>query len=185
MSALLPPRPRSPPTTPPPITSTTPPPRRRSRALAGDIPIDALGRRSGRIRRPRPIRARAPGSLFRRLDAVEQTSTGLLRRVEGVSTDDGGSAGGAGGHEGQADGLAFGVCAVEFADGEAGVGEVFVGYEGGAVGAAGAVVAEVEGVDGADAGEEVLTRGGFGWYGYVIGGGRGVVHTSRSSSVRS
>lgn len=52
--------------------------------------------------------------------------------------------------------MPVGVRAVELADGFAGVGEVFVGYEGGAGGAAGAVEAEGEGEDGADAGEEVL-----------------------------
>lgn len=53
-----------------------------------------------------------------------------MRGIEWISADD--SAGG-GGHEGQADRLAFGVGAVELADGEAGVGEDFVGDEGGAV----------------------------------------------------
>jgi len=55
--------------------------------------------------------------------------------------------------------LAVGVCAVEFADGFAGVGDAAVGDVGCAGGAAGAVVAEVEGLDGGDAVEKILLRG--------------------------
>lgn len=155
MPALFPPRSGSPPRAiSPPITSSTP--RGRSRALAGNIPIDAFRRGFRRIRRSGPIWTRAPSSRLRGFDAFEETPAGLLRGVEWVPGD--GSAGSRG-HDGQADGLAFGVGAVELADGEAGVGEEFVGDEGGAVGAARAVVAQGEGEDGADAGEEVLIEG--------------------------
>ena len=52
--------------------------------------------------------------------------------------------------------MAIGISAVKLADCFAGVGEGFVGHEGGAGGAAGAVEAEGERDGGADAGEEVL-----------------------------
>ena len=169
MSTLFPPRPRSPPATIPSLIAS-PPPRRRSRALPRNIPIDTIRRGFRRIGRSRPVGTRAPASGLRGLDALEETSAGLLRGVERVSAN--GSDGGHG-HEGQADGLALGVGAVELADGEAGVGEGFVGHECGAVGAAGAVVAEGKGEDGTDAGEEVLVKVG-GRHGYAFREGEGV-----------
>lgn len=52
--------------------------------------------------------------------------------------------------------MAICVRAIEFADCEAGVGEVGVSHEGCAGGAAGAVEAEGEGLEGADVAEEAL-----------------------------
>lgn len=56
----------------------------------------------------------------------------------------------------QTNGLAIGVGAIVFVDGDTGVTRVFVGDKGGALGAVGTVVEQAGGEDGADAAEEFL-----------------------------
>lgn len=140
---------------------------RRSSALAGDVAIDVLrwwlgdvtaaaNRSSTTAAAPalsafgtlRAQTARIPGPF----DTVEKAASRSLHIVEGVAVLLSSSASAAG-DECEADGLALGVCAVEFADCGFGVAEAVVGYVGDAFGAAGAVVDQGEVEDGADSSE--------------------------------
>lgn len=140
---------------------------RRSSALAGDVAIDVLrwwlgdvtaaaNRSSTTAAAPalsafgtlRAQTARIPGPF----DTVEKAASRSLHFVEGVAVLLSSSASAAG-DECEADGLALGVCAVEFADCGFGVAEAVVGYVGDAFGAAGAVVDQGEVEDGADSSE--------------------------------
>ena len=93
-----------------------------------------------------PLRLRARNPL-------EQALPGRPRPVPARSISGGV---GTASDEGESDGLALCVGAVELADGPVRVFFVGVDHEGGAFGAAGAVVEELELVDGALAAEEVL-----------------------------
>lgn len=141
------------------LSPTTARPRTR-RPLSGDIPVDVVGRGLRHVAAtvPSTTTSSAPttattspptGTTFAittaraqaariagALNTVEQTAAGALDVVEGVAV----SSAATGGHEGDADGLTLGVCAVELADGGAGVADAAVGDEGDALGAAGAVV---------------------------------------------
>lgn len=140
---------------------------RRSSALAGDVAIDVLrwwlgdvtaaaNRSSTTAAAPalsafgtlRAQTARIPGPF----DTVEKAASRSLHIVEGVAVLLSSSASAAG-DECEADGLALGVCAVEFADCGFGVAEAVVGYVGDAFGATGAVVDQGEVEDGADSSE--------------------------------
>lgn len=89
------------------------------------------------------------------IDALEHAPAGLLDAVEERAAL-GAAAAAVAVQLCQADGLAVGVGAVEFAHGDAGVARVFVGYKGGALRAVGAVVEQAGGEDEADAVEEFL-----------------------------
>lgn len=73
--------------------------------------------------------------------------------------------------------MSIGIGAVKLADGAAGIGEGFVGYEGGAGGAARAIESEGKGCYRADAGEKVLVWRQLG--DADVNGKRGNVHQDR------
>lgn len=135
--------------------------------MAGDVAIDVLrwwlgdvtaaaSRSSTTTAAPAPsafdaLRAQT-ARIPRPLDTVEKAASRSLHFVEGVAVLLSSSASAAG-DECEADGLALGVCAVEFADCGFGVAEAVVGYVGDAFGATGAVVDQGEVEDGADSSE--------------------------------
>ena len=132
-----------------------PPPAPPIVPLAGNIPIHAFRCRLDDIAPPRQPRTATPTSASSAanvwiLDPVKEAPTGLRCRIKRVARAASPAravpvareiVGGSCGEEGQVDGLAGCVGAVEFADGSIGCGDGSVGDVCGASGTAGAVVA--------------------------------------------